>query len=263
MAPVSLDDNCPVCETALSTITDGSLGAKELHVQKCIESHLTNDSKSPVSASEIPQNPQAQENEPEGESCPICNTSYLTKEFDGSASAREAHFTTCFESQSSKSKCLPPPELPPPYNRATTSHSKVMSPGAAYPPEKGAASNVEPTPSRSTIMPSQSSVPTETSSSGSRRFSILGFGGGKNKEEKREENVTKADALMRQRWGPAGSPISEMVRRYWMATRMEQHWEYLRAQHPKQLKKYLDKGYMEPIPVCILLERFSPFIALA
>ena len=95
----------------------------------------------------------------------------------------------------------------------------------------------------------QPPVSAEGPSSISRRFSVFGFGGGKSKEQKIEQTVTKADGLMRQRWGPPGSPTSEMVRRYWKATRMEQHWEYLRARHPRQFKKYLDKGYMEPIPV--------------
>lgn len=248
MAPISPEDHCPVCETALSRISDGSLGAKELHVQNCIESHLSGNPTHPASASKIPHTSQAREDEHEGESCPICHTSYLTEEFEDSEFARESHFTTCFESQSLNSKLAPAPGSPPSYNAAVTSHGKFMSPGAAFPPEKGAASTSGPTPSKSAIMPSQPSVPTETSSRGSRRFSILGFGGGKNKEQKIEEKVMKADALMRQRWGPAGSPTSEMVRRYWMATRMEQHWEYLRVQHPKQFKKYLNKGYMEPIP---------------
>ena len=64
--------------------------------------------------------------------------------------------------------------------------------------------------------------------------------------------VLKIDSLVQKRWGPPDSSTSELIRRYWVATRMEKHWEYLRAQDPKQFKKYLEKGYMEPIPVSIL-----------
>lgn len=255
MAPVSEDD-CPVCQTTLSQMSEGT---RESHVQTCIESHLSAPLKYPSSASKLPQNSRAQESEDKGESCPICHTSYLTKDFDGSDSAREAHFSTCFESQSSSSKFAPSPGSPPSYNREGTFDSNSKSSEAAFPSEKGAASKLGPTPSRSATMPIRQPVPTEAPPSGSRRLSIFGFGNGKNKEQKMEEKVTKADGLMRQRWGPPGSPTSEMVRRYWMATRMEQHWEYLRAHHPRQFKKYLGKGYMEPIPVCTLSGRFFPF----
>jgi hypothetical protein len=68
------------------------------------------------------------------------------------------------------------------------------------------------------------------------------------KEGKTQQITAKADELMRQRWGPPGSPVSEIVARYWVATRMQKHWEYLREQHPRQFRKHLDYGYMEPIP---------------
>ena len=252
MAPIPQEDDCPVCQTSFSQITDGSEGAKESHIQSCIESHFSDPPPHAASASKPSENPYARDSEDTGESCPICHKSYMTKDFDGSESARDAHFTTCFESQSSGSKFAPPPGSPPSYSEAAILDSKSLSAKAAFPSEKGAASKSEPAPSRSATMPIQTSVPVEIPSSGFRRLSIFGFGGGKSKEEKMEEKVTKADGLMRQRWGPPGSPVSEMVRRYWMATRMEQHWEYLRAQHPRQFKKYLEKGYMEPIPVCIL-----------
>ena len=60
--------------------------------------------------------------------------------------------------------------------------------------------------------------------------------------------MSKSDNLMEQRWGAPGNITYEMVMRYWVATRMQQHWEYLHANHPRQFKKYLEKGYMEPIP---------------
>lgn len=254
MAPFPQEDACPVCQTTLS----GSEEAKESHVQTCIESRLSTPRTHPASAFKIPQNSQTAESEEAGDSCPICHTSYLTKDFDGSDSSREAHFIACFESQSTSSKFAPPPGLPPSSSRAAISDSKSMSLEAGFPSEKGGA-----TLSRSAITSIPTPVPTETPSSGSRRFSIFGFGSGKTKEQKTEEKVLKVDGLMHQRWGPPGSPTSEMVRRYWRATRMEQYWEYLRLQHPKQFKKYLEKGYMEPIPVCTISERSSTFSTLA
>ena len=243
MAPTIEEDDCPVCAAAFSQITDGSEGAKESHIQICIESQLSD--LPPQDASAPKPFPQARESGDAGESCPICNTSYMTEDFDGSESAREVHFNTCFESQSSSSTSAPPLGLPPSYDRAAKLDSKSGAANTAISSEKGAAARSGPAPSRSASMRIQSSVPAQIPSSGSRRFSIFGFGGKQNKEE----NISKADGLMRQRWGPPGSPTSEMVRRYWMATRMGQHWEYLRAQHPRQFRKYLDKGYMEPIPV--------------
>ena len=260
MAPVPPEDNCPVCQSTLSQITDGSEGAKESHVQTCIESHLSappthsalaamsERAKTPLRASKISQNLQTRESADEAESCPICHTSYLTDYFDGNDAAREAHFTACFESQSPGSQFAPPPGSPPSYNRAAILDDKAMFPKAVFPSAKEVAPKSGPTPSRSAAIRVPPPAPTDTPSGGFRRMSIFGFGSGKSKEEKIEGKVTKADGLMRQRWGPPGSPTSEMVRRYWMATRMEQHWEYLRGQHPRQFKKYLDKGYMEPIP---------------
>ena len=75
-------------------------------------------------------------------------------------------------------------------------------------------------------------------------FSALG-GKSKSTEQSKEE---KGNALMVRRWGPPGSPRYEMVMRYWSATRMQQHWDYLRYHHPKNFKHYMEKGYMEPIP---------------
>ena len=254
MAPIPLQNECPVCHITLSQMTDGTDGAKESHVQTCIESHLSAlpiqssaESETPFHASKITQSTQPREGYDEGASCPICHTSYLTQDFDGNDAARETHFTACFESQSLSSKIAPPPASPPSYNRAATFDSKAMSSKRAHermPPDKEATSKSGAV-TRSTNMPVEPLAPTETPPSGFRRLSIFGFGGGKSKEERSEDKIMKADGLMRQRWGPPGSPNAEMVRRYWMATRMEQHWEYLRAQHPKQFRKYLNKGYME------------------
>ena len=195
------------------------------------------------------QSSQMREGEDEGDSCPICHTSYLTKAFNDSDSAREAHFTTCFELQSSISKTVSAPDSPPSYNKAAALRGHSMSSESAIQPEKGAALMPGSSSSTGMIMSTSSSIPSETTPRDSRRLSFFGFGSGKSKEQKTEEAATKADRLTYQRWGPSGSPTSEMVRRYWMATRMQNHWEFLRARHPRQFKKYLDKGYMEPIPV--------------
>ena len=85
-------------------------------------------------------------------------------------------------------------------------------------------------------------------------FSAFG-GEPKSKEQKAEEKVVKADNSMYQRWGPPGNPTQELVFRYWTSTRMQQHWEFLRAHHPRQFKKYMDKGYMEPIPTAWVQSR--------
>ena len=53
---------------------------------------------------------------------------------------------------------------------------------------------------------------------------------------------------MVQRWGPPDSPRSKMIMQYWLATRMQQHWEHLQAHDPKDFRHYMEVGYMEPIP---------------
>ena len=244
MATTSKGDECPICQTRLSQITNGSETAKEFHVQSCIESHLI-----PSSGANIPHSAQMQESGKEEDFCPICHTSYLTKAFDGSDAAREAHFTACFESQSSSSKFDLLPVSLPSYNRAAHVERTSMLPGVALPSEKEAASRLGASTSIKAALSTQPHLPAEIPSAGSRKFSIFRFGGGK--------TITNVNDLVRRRWGPSDSPTSEIVRRYWMATRMEQHWEYLRTQDPKQFKKYLKKGYMEPIPVSTVPERSS------
>ena len=255
MATASKEDICPICQTRLSQITDGSETAKEFHVQSCIELYLSASPNKPSSRANIPHGAQIQESGKEEDFCPICHTSYLTKTFDGSDAAREAHFTACFESQSSSSKSQSLAISLPSYNPAAHVERKSMLPEVALPSEKEAASRLGASTSIKAALSTQPHLPAETPSTGSRKFSIFGFGGGKTKEEKIQETVTHVNGLVLQRWGPSDSPTSEIVRRYWMATRMEQHWEYLRTQDPKQFKKYLKKGYMEPIPVSTVPER--------
>ena len=257
MATTSEDNKCPICHTRLSQITDGSETAKEFHVHSCIESHLSASPNIPSSGANITHSAQLEESGKEEDFCPICHRSYLTDNLDGSDAAREAHFTACFESQSPSSKSDLFPVSLPSYNRAAHVEPKAILPEVASLPEKEAASRVGAPTSMEVILSTRPHLPAETPSTGSRKFSIFRFGGGKSKEEKIQETVTNVNRLVRQRWGPSDSPTSEIVRRYWIATRMEQHWEYLRTQEPKQFKKYLQKGYMEPIPVSTLPERSS------
>ena len=62
--------------------------------------------------------------------------------------------------------------------------------------------------------------------------------------------------MMVQRWGPSADPCYEMVMRYWLATRMQQHWERLRAHNPWRFWYYMEKGYMEPIPTSWVESRY-------
>ena len=257
MATISEKDKCPICLTRLLQITDGSETAKEFHVQSCIESHLAASPNIPSSGADTSHDAQMQESGNEEDFCPICHTSYLTGNSDGSEAAREAHFTACFESQSSSSKSELFPEALPSYNHLAHVERKSMLPEVALPSEKEAASRLGASTSIKAALSTQLHLSAETPSTGSRKFSMFRFGGGKTKEEKIQETVTNVNGLVRQRWGPPDSPTSEIVRRYWKATRMEEHWEYLRTQDPKQFKKYLKKGYMEPIPVSTVPKRSS------
>ncbi|KAE9382785.1 hypothetical protein BT96DRAFT_1010040 [Gymnopus androsaceus JB14] len=76
------------------------------------------------------------------------------------------------------------------------------------------------------------------------------------KEEKRLRKVERNYALMVQRWGKPGSPNHEMVMKYWVATRMREHWEYLLHQHPSRFKRMMDVRYMEPIPTAWVQSRY-------
>ena len=109
MATTSKEDKCPICQTRLSRITDGSKTAKESHIQSCIVSHLSASPNIPSSGANITLSAQIQGSGKEEGFCPICHTSYLRKEFDGTDAASEAHFAACLESQSSspKSELLP------------------------------------------------------------------------------------------------------------------------------------------------------------
>ena len=52
-----------------------------------------------------------------------------------------------------------------------------------------------------------------------------------------QEREDKGNELMVRRWGPPGSPHYEIVMRYWSATRMQEHWNYLRTHDLDVLRK--------------------------
>lgn len=132
MAPIS-EDECPVCLTDLLLVGDGSSDSRESHIAACIESRLTNPSSIPALAqnpSKMAQPHGLPSQDTEADTCPICHMSFLTPEFKHNDSAREAHFSTCFESQASdpQRSAFEPVGLPPAYHRAATFGSPNMSP---------------------------------------------------------------------------------------------------------------------------------------
>lgn len=67
-----------------------------------------------------------------------------------------------------------------------------------------------------------------------------------------EEWNEKNDELMYQRWGSSDSLNYKMVQRYWLSQRVSDHWQTMYKKNPRQFAKYLNKGYMEPIPTEVL-----------
>lgn len=124
MAP-NIEDECPICLASLSTVTDGNSESKESHIKTCIEAHSSNSK--PIDPKHLASPAQPQGNEED--TCAICHTSFLTKNFQNNASAREAHFSTCFDSQISTPS---QPVSPPSYKRAET-----FATMATYEKEKG------------------------------------------------------------------------------------------------------------------------------
>lgn len=67
-------------------------------------------------------------------------------------------------------------------------------------------------------------------------------------EKHRVRQLATAEELMFQRWGPSGSPSRDMIARYWVATRMDAHWNHLLQSQPNQFRRNVEQGYCEPIP---------------
>ena len=110
MTPQNEESECPVCHNALPKSKDGS--AAEAHISTCIESQLAN-SMAAESLAPVIRQPV------EEDRCPICSTSFKSKEFDGSDAARESHVVACIDSHASGSSqaandTQPPMYQPPP-----------------------------------------------------------------------------------------------------------------------------------------------------
>ena len=69
------------------------------------------------------------------------------------------------------------------------------------------------------------------------------------------EQVQQNDELITQRWGSPNHEVYRMVQRYWKSQRITEHWLHLYQHDPKKFKKYMKKGYMEPIPVQWVLDQ--------
>lgn len=200
-------------------------------------------------------------------------------------SEREAHVAACIERETAHSTTtadsasvasdLPAPNDPPVYaNPANNGDSKAgfpedkkvaYQPPVGPPPGKKDGKKDDPYPSSSKLSKERSSLAPSGQSTAQindsrrpslfQRFTSKLGADSKSPIEKQELTKAKADELMTQRWGPPGSPHYEMAMRYWIATRMQQHWEYLRAQHPRRFKRALQNGYMEPIPTAWVRDR--------
>ncbi|MCJ1477643.1 hypothetical protein MMC13_006316 [Lambiella insularis] len=197
------------------------------------------------------QPPQDEDN-----TCPVCYTSLLSKEFDGNEAAREAHIATCLESKSTSSTSQPQ-YAPPTYERPTDlpgrNTDSNRKDGTSVAAGTMATGDVKSPNGMNKSLTLQKQEDQEVSSL-RRWFSSLG-GDSKTPQEKQQLIMAKADNSMNLRWGPPGTQTRDMVARYWVATRMQQHWEFLHAQHPRQFKKHLEKGYMEPIPTAWVMSR--------
>lgn len=63
------------------------------------------------------------------------------------------------------------------------------------------------------------------------------------------EQIQSNEKLILARWGPEESVIHQMIHRYWSSQRTLEHWINTYKDDPKAFKKYLLKGYLEPIPI--------------
>jgi hypothetical protein len=92
-------------------------------------------------------------------------------------------------------------------------------------------------------------APGEDKEVGAMRSFFKRLGGDEKEADKhRQRHPGKSEETMIERWGPEGSPMREIVARYWKATHMKNHWETMRYDHPHRFKSQVQKGYCEPIP---------------
>jgi len=88
-----------------------------------------------------------------------------------------------------------------------------------------------------------------------RRLSAF-FGIGSSSDKPKTTTLDKTNRVMEQRWGPPESERYEMVMRYWVSTRMDEYWNYLRNHHPNEFQRRIKKGYMEPVPTRWIQNRY-------
>lgn len=259
---------CPVCDKSLPP-NETHRESNEAHVAACIENRLSH--QLTLEESSLPRAEQEQ--------CPVCQIPFSAKNGTGSESEREAHIAACLDGTGSAADSDSAASESPRY----PIHSQKADPRAPEKPSDGKTAKKQdglyapplgPPPSK--LQRGQSSLTQSTTTSSvstaatsqpseSRRPSMFQrltsklSGDSRTPQEKQVDTMVKADELMQQRWGPPSSQTYEMVMRYWVATRMESHWSYLRAQHPRRFKKSLNKGYMEPIPTQWVRDRRLAF----
>lgn len=258
---MSQQTECPVCDKPLLS-NEKHREENEAHIAACIENRLSHQLT-------LEESPSAQAR------CPFCQVHFSAKNGTGTEREREAHIAACTDGTGSTPGSTSLSREPPGYaNRNHKAHSKIpekatdhkiaptqdglYAPPPGPPPSRlhGEESSLAHSATRST-MSTTSTAQTHDGRRPSmfqRLTSKLG-GDSRTPEEKKESTMAKADELMQERWGPPGSQVYEMVMRYWVATRMESHWSYLRAEHPRRFKRNLNNGYMEPIPTTWVRDR--------
>jgi hypothetical protein len=255
---MSQQTECPVCDKSLPS-NEKHREANEAHVAACIENRLSH--QLTLEESSLPQTSDLDQ-------CPVCQVPFSSKNGTGTDREREAHVAACLEGTGSGADSASVANEPTGYaNHSQKGDSKISEKasdgkiakkqdGLYAPPPGPPPSKLQRGQSSMTQSTTRSSVSTASTAQQSdgrrpsmfqRLTSKLG-GDSRTPEEKQGDTTAKADELMQQRWGPPGSQTYEMAMRYWVATRMESHWSYLRAEHPRRFKKNLNNGYMEPIP---------------
>jgi hypothetical protein len=252
---MSQQTECPVCDKPLPS-NEKHREENEAHIAACIENRLSH--QLTLEESSLAQ-----------ASCPFCHVHFSATNGTGTERERQAHKAACNGETGSTTDSASISSEPPRYaNRNRKAHSKIPENATDHkiaPKQDGLyAPPPGPPPSRlhreeSSLAPSTTKSTMSTTSAAQtnagrrpsmfqRLTSKLG-GDSRTSHEKKESALAKADELMQERWGPPGSQVYEMVMRYWVATRMESHWSYLRTEHPRRFKRNLNNGYMEPIPI--------------
>jgi len=251
---MSEQTECPVCDKLLPS-NDKHREENEAHIAACIENRLSHQL-----ALEESSLAQAR--------CPFCHVHFSAKNGTGTQREREAHMAACTGGTGSTSDSASLSSEPLGYaNRNQKAHSRapekatdhkitpkqdgLYAPPPGPPPSK--LHRDESSLAHSATKSTMSTTSTAQTNDGRRpsmfqRLTSKLGGDSRTPEEKKDSTMAKADELMQERWGPPGSQVYEMVMRYWVATRMESHWSYLRTEHPRQFKRNLHNGYMEPIP---------------